>query len=163
MEAIAAQAGVTKVTLYKRFPDKRSLLRAVLQQQRPHWAPAPPTSADVEARLKYYAAAVLLRAISPTVRAFHSLAVSAWATPNDMAVREDVLGYSDMLQCLEREIRDGGQKLGVTSANPSAVSAALMAMLSGWFDHSAPGISDNDAVNFAHKAVELIIYGKHSW
>src|SRR5690349_22072217 len=30
MEAVAAEAGVPKSTLYKRFPDKRTLLRAVL-------------------------------------------------------------------------------------------------------------------------------------
>lgn len=34
MEAIAARAGVTKKTLYKRFADKRSLLRAVLRERR---------------------------------------------------------------------------------------------------------------------------------
>ncbi len=157
IEAIAARAGVTKVTLYKRFPDKRSLLRAVLQQ--------PPASADLEKRLKYYAATILVRGISAEVRAFHDLVASAWPSPDDMATREDVLGYNHMLQCLRDEIRSAGHNLGVTSANSSAVATALMAMLSGWFEHRPPSTANEKAhaTKFAHKAVELLIHGKAAW
>lgn len=165
MAAIAARAGVTKVTLYKRFPDKRSLLRAVLQERRPQWLPPPPTSADVEERLKYYAAAILARALLPEIRAFHDLAASAWPAPDDMGAREEVLGYHTVLERLEQEIREGGRQLGVASADASAVALALMAMLSGWFDHKAAcnGDHDAEAVAFAHKAVELLIHGKGAW
>lgn len=165
MNAIAARAGVTKVTLYKRFPDKRSLLRAVLQDRRSLWTPPAPNTTDVEERLKYYATTILARAISPEVRAFHALAVSAWAGLDGMAAREDVLGYQDMLQRLEQEIRDGGPKLGLGPANAPAVATALMSMLSGWYDHRRwdPRRDAVESAEFAQKAVELLIHGKAAW
>lgn len=163
MEMIAARAGVTKVTLYKRFPDKRSLLRAVLQERRTRWVPPPPTSTDLEKRLKHYAAIILVGGISAEVRAFHYLVASAWPNHDEMAAREDVLGYNHMLQCLKEEIRSGSQKLGITSASASTVAIALMAMLSGWFDHKPLNASRADATKFARKAVELLIHGKTAW
>lgn len=164
MEAIAARAGITKVTLYKRFPDKRSLLQAVLRMRRLHWTPSPEGS-GVEARLKHLATTILVRGVSPEIAAFHALVYSAWPDPLDMSAREEVLGYNDMLLRLEREITNGGEELGIDPTRASAVAGALMAMLSGWFEHRCPDPQRDtaDAEQFAQTAVELLIHGKAAW
>lgn len=165
MEAIAARAGITKVTLYKRFADKRSLLRAVLQERRLRWDSSMPRASGVEARLKHYASMILVQSVSAEVRAFNALAARAWPTAYDMREREEVVGYDDLLRRLEHEILQGAGELGVESANAAAVAAALMAMISGWFDHRVPD-PDRDAIEaeeFASKAVELLIHGKAAW
>lgn len=165
MEAVAASAGVTKVTLYKRFPDKRSLLQAVLRARRPEWVSTPPISGGVEARLKQLASMILVRGVSPELRAFHALVSSAWPKPSDMPAREEVLGYNDMLRRLESEIREAGKEVGVTSSRAATVALALMAMLSGWFEHRMPDPERDaaDADAFARSAVELLIHGKAAW
>lgn len=165
MESIAAKARVTKVTLYKRYPDKRSLLRAVLLERRLQWTIPAPTSPDPEVRLKDLATAILVCGTSPQVRVFHDLAAAAWAKPGDMATREEVLGYDTMLLRLEQEIRSGAHELQVEARNAPLVARALMAMLSGWFEHwgGRAETQPDDIVVFAHKAVELIIHGTAAW
>ncbi len=165
MEAIAARAGISKVTLYKRYSDKRKLLQAVLQEQRPRWIPSESRSADIEVRLKHLSAAILTRAITPEVRAFDSLVASAWPALEEMPLREEVLGYRDMTDRLAREIRENSEKLGIRHADELQVAIALMSMLSGWFDHREVNSKDEhaEATRFAHYAVELIIYGKAAW
>lgn len=168
MEAIAAAAGVTKVTLYKRFPDKRSLLQAVLHARRPGWTSPPASSAqtaNTEARLKSLASVVLVRGVSTELRAFHALVASAWPDPLDMPAREEVLGYNDMLARLDAEIRKGSKDLGIVPSDAASVALALMAMLSGWFEHRIPDPKTDaaDADAFAKRAVDLLIGGKSAW
>lgn len=165
MEAIAASAGITKVTLYKRFPDKRSLLRAVVKARRQNTPPAEPSSIGIEARLKQLATTILVGGVSPELRAYHALVTTAWPDPSDMPAREEVLGYNDMLLMLEREIRLGSQELGVHSSRAQTVALALMAMLSGWFEHRSPDPSRDaaDADAFARTAVDLLVHGKNAW
>lgn len=165
MEAVALHAGITKRTLYKRFPDKRTLLKAVLQRQCPTWRPLEPDSENLEARLTYYATHILIRGMSPEVRAFHGLAASAWPAPEEMNVREEVLAYRDMVARLEQEIRDRASTLDIAPKDPRVVASALMAMLSGWFDHNdASNVASSvAAATFAKKAVALLIYGKATW
>lgn len=165
MEAVATRAGVTKVTLYKRFPDKRGLLQAVLRARRPEWASFPPLSGRIEARLKQLASTILVSGVSPELRAFHALATSAWPKPSDMTAREEVLGYNDMLRRLESEIREGAKELGIASSRPATVALALMAMLSGWFEHRTPDPDRDadDADEFARSAIELLVRGKAAW
>lgn len=165
MESIAASAGITKVTLYKRFPDKRSLLRAVVQANRPEPKPPALSGLGVEARLKQLATTILVGGVSPEVRAFHALVATAWPDPLDMPAREDVLGYHAMQARLEREIASGSAELGISPTRAPTVALALMAMLSGWFEHRTPD-PDRDAVDadaFARAAVDLLIYGKEAW
>lgn len=165
MEAVAARAGVTKPTLYKRFPDKRSLLQAVLGVRRVEWIAAPSTSKDPEERLKQLASAILVSGVSQDLRTFQALAQSAWPDPLDMPAREEVLGYNNVLPRLEKAIRQDGADLGVEPKRASVVAIVLIAVLSGWFEHRHPD-PDRDAIDadqFARAAVELLIHGKAAW
>lgn len=167
MEAISARAGVTKPTLYKRFGDKRQLLQAVLHKNlaKSEWKDAQPSAGNAGDRLKNIATMVLVRGVSPEVRAFHDLAKSAWPSANDMRAREEALGYDRILASIEQEVRISADDLGIRPVRANAVALALMAMLSGWFEHRQP-IADQDAADaeeFAHLAVELLIDGKDAW
>ena len=165
MEAIAAKAGVTKVTLYKRFPDKRNLLRAVLRSRPLQPRDAAISGAGAEARLKNLATTILVGGVSPDIRAFHALALAAWPDPLDMPQREEVLGYNQMLSLLEREISVGSTEFGIRASRAKTVALALMAMLSGWFEHRTPdpGRDAADAEAFAHAAVALLVHGTKAW
>lgn len=168
MEAIAARAGVPKSTLYKRFPDKRTLLRAVLKQRVSAWAP-PVRHAlltdDIEQRLKQHAVWMLSQATSAEVRAFLGLVASAWKDPEEAPSRRDVIGYTAMANRLAQEICEFGPKRGIHAKDPMRVALALMAMLAGWAGMSGPGpeLHEAEAVTFAHTAVELLLYGSEAW
>ncbi|CAN7269602.1 TetR/AcrR family transcriptional regulator [Phenylobacterium sp. LjRoot225] len=168
MEAIAARAGVPKSTLYKRFPDKRTLLRAVLKERVATWAPPERDahlSDDIEQRLKQHAVWMLTQATSSEVRAFLGLVASAWKDPAEAPSRRDVIGYTDMANRLAEEIRAFGPKRGIHAKDPERVALALMAMLAGWAGMSGAGpeLSDAEAMTFAHTAVDLLLNGSAAW
>lgn len=165
MEAMAARAGVPKSTLYKRYPDKRELLRAVLRERLDALTIAVRDDVlgdDLEVRLKHYAANMLLRAMSPEVRAVFSLVTSAWSSADE---RREVIGYTAMRARLAREIREFGPRRGIVAKAPEQAAGSLMAMLTGWIEWEAPanGDVDAEAVRFAHVAVELILRGSAAW
>lgn len=165
MEAIATRAGVPKSTLYKRYPDKRELLRAVLRERLDALSIRVRDDVlgdDLEARLKHYAANMLLSAMSPELRAVFGLVTSAWSDPDE---RREVIGYTRMKERLAREIREFGARRGIVAEAPERVAGALMAMLTGWIEWEAPSSGDVDAeaVKFAHAAVELILRGSAAW
>ncbi|MET0588729.1 MAG: TetR/AcrR family transcriptional regulator [Novosphingobium sp.] len=168
MEAVAGQAGVPKSTLYKRYPDKRALLRAVLSDRVSAWSAIEPARAggeNLELRLKHLAAEVLNRATNAEVQAFWGLASAAWNGPNEVSERHEAIGYGQMITELEREIRELGPLSGIKAQNPRQVATALMAMLGGWIEFVAPTAADpeTEARNFAQNCVELLLRGSAAW
>lgn len=168
MEMIAVHAGVPKSTLYKRFPEKRALLRAVLGDQVAGWCEIDRSHTaddDLEQRLKHLATDILQHATKPEVRAFWALVSTAWSGPDETSERHEAIGYTKMIAGFEREIRELGPRAGITARNPHQVATLLMTMLCGWIEHVAPTAnkSDDDARRFVHGAVDMLIGGSAAW
>ncbi len=161
IEAIAALAGVKKNTIYKRFPDKRAVLRAVLSErlarrvgEGPAWDPV----GNLEDILKAAAAGILRQATSSDVRAWTRLAESAWPGHEGLEFRRNILGYDRAVDQIAQQIaQTGGQEI----VNPRFVATALMSILTGWMDTTGqrPDIDDAELTGFAHAAVELVVRG----
>lgn len=168
MEAIAAQAGVPKSTLYKRYPDKRALLRGVLSDRVSAWCEIERSHVpgdDLELRLKHVAADILRHAATPEVQAFWALVSTAWSGPDETNERHEAIGYTKMMAGLEREIREFAPRSGIDARDPKQVATALMAMLGGWIEYVAPTLShpEEEARRFAHAAVEMLTRGTAAW
>lgn len=168
MEAVAAQAGVPKTTLYKRYPDKRSLLRAVLSDRISAWGEVdhPLTSGEsLEQHLKRIAAKILHRATTPEVQAFWALASAAWSSSEEIGGRHEAIGYEKIMTQLERDIRELGPASGIEARDPKKVATALMAMLGGWIEFVAPTSKapEIDAQEFAESCVDLLMRGSAAW
>jgi AcrR family transcriptional regulator len=168
MEAVAADAGVPKSTLYKRFPDKRSLLRAVLSDRVSAWGELERVhdpDDDLERRLKHLAAAILRHAATPEVRAFCTLVSAAWSGPGEARERQEVIGYAKMMARIAQEIREFGPSSGIFARDSQQVAIALMAMLGGWIEYIAPTSENPDeaAEHFAHASVEILMRGVVAW
>jgi TetR/AcrR family transcriptional regulator, mexJK operon transcriptional repressor len=168
MEAVAGQAGVPKSTLYKRFPDKRALLRAVLGERVSAWREMESAHCpddDLESRLKRLAVDILRHATTPEVKAFWLLASTAWGRPDEASERQAAIGYSRMMARLELEIRQFGPPAGIVARDPRQVAVALMTMLAGWIEYVAPTSDrpEEDGEKFAHASVEMLIRGTAAW
>lgn len=168
MEAIAVRAGVPKSTLYKRFPDKRALLRTVLNDRIAAWCLAEQDrdlGDDLETRLKQLATDILQRATSPEVQAFWGLVAKAWGGVDEAGSRQDVIGYTRMVDKLVQEIRTYGPRSGIAARHPRQVATALMAMIAGWIEFVGPAtaLPEEDAVRFAHAAIDLMLRGAAAW
>lgn len=170
MEAVAARAGVPKTTVYKRYPDKKALLRAVLETRRARWSEEASRSNwkltdNLQDRLTHYAKIVLAWAGSPEVRAFSALAASAWSRPEDAPSRFELVGLSSMIDLLEHDIRKFGPKAGIRAKDPRQVATVLMAILGGWLEvrGAGPAVGDQEAAEFAERATNLLVHGSAAW
>jgi TetR/AcrR family transcriptional repressor of mexJK operon len=170
MDAISARAGVPKSTLYKRFPDKRALLAAVLMERQSAWSEISSRrnwmlTESLEQRLKTYACWMLSWATSPEMRAFSRLAKSAWGGEDQIGNLHVATGYARRVEQIEQEIRERGPAEDIVANNPRQVAVALMAMLSGWLELWGPEatVPEAEATKFAHSAVDLLLKGKAAW
>lgn len=170
MEAVAARAGVPKSTLYKRYPDKVSLLRAVIQRRVFVWESVTlerqrMLTDDLEQRLKQYVRWMVGWMASAEVRAFARLAWSAWSDPEDVATRLDVFRYGDVVDFFERDIREFGPKDGINARDPRRVATMIVAMVGGWLDSrgTAAPASQEEADEVADTTVDLLLHGKAAW
>lgn len=170
MEAIAAAAGIPKSTLYKRYRDKKSLVRAVVEHRVSTWSAIqtrenPTLPADLEGRLKRHAETALVWTQSGEVRALSRLAAGTWDGAAEVAGTLHQMGYQHLVNYLEQEIREFGEADGHAVKDPAAVATTLLALLSGWLATRPPGVSipREETRAFACKAVELIMFGRAAW
>ena len=122
-------------------------------------------STDIEQRLKRHAEWVLHWGSSDEVRAFRRLAAGSWQGAAEVAQILHDFGYAAMIDYLESELRQFAAEPGKPLQDPRYVAIALMALLSGWLIQTplnAP-ITRTAASRFAHKAVDLLIYGRAAW
>jgi AcrR family transcriptional regulator len=168
IEAVAARAGVKKDTIYKRFADKKMLLRAVLQRQVPDGGNSGnlvPIGDDLEESLKSYAVALLNHATSEEGRIWIRHVQSAWPGIDGTEERHRAIGYDRALRLISREILSKTTNDGRPASNPDFVAMALMAILAGWTDTIGwqAEVTQAEVTQFAQAAVELIMRGRDSW
>jgi TetR/AcrR family transcriptional regulator, mexJK operon transcriptional repressor len=168
IEAIAARAGVKKDTIYKRYADKRALLRAALGKRLADWSRTQGVvfSGDtLEQRLKSYAVHLLRQATSEEGRIWIGLVHSAWQGLEGRNERHSAIGYHHAVRLIASELRDATARDQAPARNPEMVATALMAMLAGWTDAVVPStsVSEGEIIRFAETAIDLIIYGRSAW
>lgn len=167
LEAIAARAGVKKNTIYKRFPDKRMLLRGLLMEQRAAWSleygqPAP--VGDLVEDLRFYAVRLLRHGTSPDIRTWSRLAESAWPGLEEIKERRIALGYDRAVDLFANIMRKHATDDGPVT-DPEFVANALVSILASWTDIKACEleIREDELIAFAHSAVKLILHGRSAW
>jgi AcrR family transcriptional regulator len=165
MEAIAARANVPRSTLYKRYPDKTDLLRAVLEERLATWSTMAAEKdwmkpERLEERLKMYLSSIIKASAIPELRAFMRLTRSAWPNDTDANKRLDLIGYNNMVAVIERDVRELGPKQNCPAKDARRVAQILMMLSLGW---SETGASLAGADEFADAAVNMIFQGKHAW
>lgn len=168
IEAVAARAGVKKDTIYKRYTDKRMLLRAVLKERVREWKVAAAlvvNGTTLEDVLKSYAVALLSHATSPEGRIWIKHVESAWPGLDQLENRREAMGYGYAIRLISRQVRIWTTKDGSPARNPDLVATALMAILTGWTDATglSARVSKQKVEHFAHSAVELLIGGRSAW
>jgi AcrR family transcriptional regulator len=166
MDGIAAKAGVSKPTLYKRYPDKASLLRAVMDERltdfsaltsRPDWV----VGDTLEQRLRNFSRTMLRWVRSNEASAFKVLISATMGGAPDVARTTQEVGRLWLLNRMEYEIREYSLRDGMPAKHPRATAETLAMLLLGFmvwkqFDR----ITDRDIDTFANDAVELIMRGR---
>ncbi|MGW0180606.1 TetR/AcrR family transcriptional regulator [Nocardia sp. NPDC003345] len=109
MEAIARAAGVTKQTLYARYPDKRAVFAEVIpwamSRRDPHTQVDPPPGDDLGASLLALAREALARISDPQLVKLQRIAMNESSRFPEFAVSAETVAWSPRLRAVRDLLR----------------------------------------------------------
>ncbi|ARS26126.1 TetR/AcrR family transcriptional regulator [Sphingomonas sp. KC8] len=171
MEAVAARAGISKVTLYNRFPAKADLFAAVVADRVDAWSAEASRHdaqlpSDPRGRLEYHALILLQSLAHPEIAAFGRLIAAEQRRFPELAriYRERALAFE--VDLLVGEIETIARENGQPPRDARSVAFALMHSLWGWssmhtmFDESCSAADQQEAVK---RIVALFVEGRAAW
>ncbi len=167
MDAIASSARVSKPTLYARFPDKESLLRAVVEGRAATWdekvlqQDAIP-GGTLEQRLRHCLVTSMMWVIQDEFRAFDRVLA---AEPLHVTTTLYKGWYEHMIDVLTKEIEQLTASEANRVRNPRQIAFDLMVLLTGWFraESILGQVSKRKAIAYANHAVDLVMAARTAW
>ncbi|MGR4863154.1 TetR/AcrR family transcriptional regulator [Caulobacter sp. LARHSG274] len=170
LEVIAANAKVSKSTIYSRYGTKEALLRAVVEDRIKAWGVAGaarrgPMPDDFKDRLRYLARSVVEDLGSEELRAFQRVISTSTAAGGEIARTLHEVGHKLAINAFSEEIRLGTRDHLVPPRSPTRVAEMLMASLAGWYDaHSrVRDIPAEEAHTYADHVVDVLFAGRSAW
>jgi AcrR family transcriptional regulator len=171
MEAIAAHTGISKGTLYTRFPNKETLFAALVEDRVEAWARradtfGPPPDGGLQRRLEHHVAIILDCVVDPEVAAFgRMLSVERDRFPAlERIYRDRALTHS--IDILVRDIEHGGRELDYAIKDSRDIAFALIEAAWGWANVRIIGGAWHEPGRCrvaARRIVERLMGGIASW
>ncbi|MBE3202954.1 MULTISPECIES: aldo/keto reductase [Parafrankia] len=166
MEAVARAAGVTKSTLYGRYPDKRTLFIAVsswaLTRQERDARVLEPLPDDLAASLTLIARAILARSVDPDIVRLSRMAIAESARFPEFAASSQATTWSPRIQVIIDLLREHERAGAVSVSNVElaaeqffAMVGAMPAWLAAYGIYRSPELEDQ---RLQH-AVQLFLSG----
>ncbi len=157
MEAIAAKVGITKRTLYIRYPDKMSLYKTVLDQLiKGAGVPDPLSFSDMRSCLMHHTENYFIIASDPTMKVLRTLGAG------------DLIGVPELSQIAEEMTRDVGiipiaktiqetaVKEGLKVADPEFMASSILDLARGHFDRVQVLKLRSDFASFKFAAERIV-------
>jgi AcrR family transcriptional regulator len=169
MEAIAAAAGVSKATLYDRYPTKDALLRAVIADRVATWsedwdAGGGPVPSDLRHRLKHRAHKLMQYYCSGKLQLLERLFTSGPSMKQLRRMRHEV-GHQRTVQVIAQDIIEGTGDQSIPPRAAIRVAEMLMSMLYGWWrtHQEIRRVTRAEAFAYADQAVDILFDGRAAW
>jgi len=164
MDAIAAAAGTTKVSVYARYSTKEALFSAVLgwAVQRTDWPvrePDPPDLDDLEGALTAIAHAALRRALHPAMVKLGRIAITQAARFPEIARRTHAVGFWPRQQLVVDLLNRHAATGAIVADDPEILAEHFLAMVSGMpARHASFGIVRDAASQERHTQVAVRLF-----
>ena len=168
MDIIAKVAGVSKGTLYDRYPTKEALLRAVITERvaawSEDWEPTGPVPADLRERLKQRAHRLIEYYCSDKLESLERLFTGGPSMDELRRMRHEV-GHQRTIQVIAQDILDGTTDKPIPARSAMQLAELLMGMLYGWWrmHREVRKVSREEGLAFADHAVDILFEGSAAW
>jgi TetR/AcrR family transcriptional regulator, mexJK operon transcriptional repressor len=164
MEAIAERAGVSKGTLYARYPSKEPLFRAVLQERRNRWsdlnsAITDPAPTEFTARL-WSRARTLQRMFEwPEFVQISRLIQSSTATFPDVAGYWREIGTQHFLELLADDMKYACEESSAVDLDWNFLANMFLHTFSGWYrqESAARRLDEAEISAFVDQLIQTIL------
>jgi TetR/AcrR family transcriptional repressor of mexJK operon len=170
MDSIRLAARCSKTTLYKRFPSKSSLFRAIVNDAMAKWSDepafAPPEDADtLETSLRWFADLSIRAALSEDFSQLNRLLFSESRRFPELA-EALAKAFEAGLENVTRIIADFAARDGVPCHNPERAAEYFLTSIAGWTDiqvvtNRTPSADERKA--WVEEVVRLFIAGRTAW
>jgi TetR/AcrR family transcriptional repressor of mexJK operon len=169
MDVIAAAAGISKATLYGRYPTKEALLRAVIAERVATWSEewepdSGPIPTDLRQRLKQRAHRLVEYYCSGQLEMLERLFTSSPSMDELRRTRYEI-GHKRTIQVIAQDIIDGTRNQPIPPRAAIRLAEMLMAMLYGWWrmHQEVRRVTREEALAYADHAVEMLFDGRSAW
>ena len=170
MTRIVSKAGVSKTTLYSRFPSRAALFHAIVLDQIDELSPSTPLAAgdgppDLRRGLEAYADHMLKRNLQGELLGVNRLIHSESHRFPELAAaaaERNALG----IQRIASFIRACARADGVACADPEGVAELFIAMIRGWYTNVMLANSKVSAARRRHwveRAVSTLLASRRDW
>jgi AcrR family transcriptional regulator len=137
MEAIARRAGVSKKTLYDRFPTKPELFSAIVEAQVAAWSARARRDDDalgstLRERLEHHAEKFLEAGVEPEVRAFERMLLGGARHFPELGRIYYKTAIQFALDLIEKEISTAAKHDRVPVSDAGEAARMFMESLTGW-------------------------------
>jgi TetR/AcrR family transcriptional repressor of mexJK operon len=168
MDVIAAAAGVSKSTLYDRYPTKEALLRAVIAERVATWSEEwepddGSTATDLRERLKQRASRLMEYYCSGKLEFLERLFTSSPAMDELRRTRYEV-GHQRTVQVIAQDIVDRTSPT-IQPRTAMRLAEMLMGILYGWWrtHQQIRRVTREEGLTFASHAVDILFDGRSAW
>jgi len=169
VDTIAAAAGISKATLYDRYPTKAALLRAVVSEGVTAWLASwepdtDPSSSNVRQRLKFRARKLMQWYCSGELELLEQLFSSGPSMRELRRMRHEV-GHKRIIDVMAKDIVNASSRRLLPTRAATQMAEMLMATLAGWWHAQRElGVAKiEDALPFADHAVDVLFDGRPAW
>jgi TetR/AcrR family transcriptional repressor of mexJK operon len=168
MEVIAKAAGISKGTLYDRYPSKEALLRAVVAERvatwSEDWEPDSDLSQDLRQRLKQRARRLMEYYCSGKLELLERLFSSGPSMDELRQMRHEV-GHKRTIQVIAQDIIERTTDQSIQPRTAIQLAEMLMGTLHGWWrmHQEVRRVALEEAVAYADHVVDVMFDGRSAW
>ena len=167
MDTVAIVSGVSKGTLYARYPTKKDLLVAVVLAKIAEWAREPVSTAscapnDVLGRLRVHARNLAISYANPEVQALNRVIMSTGGRIPEISNALVEHGFVHTVNQIAADLESiAGKNYRDAKAVATAVASAIIGRQSQYSLMNEA--TTRGLVEFADRLVEIMVLGEESW
>ncbi len=170
METIASVAGVSKATLYARYPTKGDLFRAVVQERVEQWSQLAEQHELAEGqtlrdRLLHHGMLIARTLPNPEVHAFQRILISTRERFPELSLAMYESGSRPITDRIARDIAEATALDGQPARDPDMIARLFLSAMTGWQlqEGAARTMTEAELEDVARKIVDLFLLARAGW